>query len=207
MSRSVAFGPLPKSRQIIKPPLPLLSVYATTTPSSPPPFRTFSALKARALALAVLWRVRFFTGRVPGAGAQGHVLILGGACDKNAVVVLRLFLEELLNPARGVELPEVVLLCFSEADEEMLKFLKEPANTELVTFLRGKSLLTRDLRRARADRAAMCFVLADIFTSTPDYEDQHNILNSTLLIKNYPRLPLRLMLLRPENRTLVRAVP
>ena len=44
---------------------------------------------------------------IPNKVDRGHVVCLGGACDKNAVVVLRLFVEELLNPGHGDDQPEV----------------------------------------------------------------------------------------------------
>jgi len=94
----------------------------------------------------------------------------------------------------------VVVLGHNKLTENTSNLLAEAWCKKHCKFLRGTPLSKTDLARAHTESAEMVFVLANIFTATPDAEDEQNILCASSMLKNHPNLPLRVMLLRPESR-------
>jgi len=134
--------------------------------------------------------------------SRGHAIIVGGAVNSSASVVLRSFLTELLHVSHFKKIPDVVLLGKDKLNEEASALIHEPFAKQHTTFLRGTALTRKALFRARCENADVVYILANIFVENLQKEDEANILVAASILKHYPGVPVRLMLLRPESRTL-----
>ena len=131
-----------------------------------------------------------------------HVLISGNANSCS----LREFFEELFHiDHENINLHAVILLPHPPTFE-MLSILKDDVFSFSITYLEGSPLIEKDLKRACADKAMAVFLLTNKFTSNPDKEDSHIILQQ-LSITRFSEMsssrftpPFCKQLIRPENR-------
>lgn len=127
-----------------------------------------------------------------------HILVLGGAVTSGSAT-LQIFLEELLHPSRpSGQLPDVVLMSEDEPGEGLRRILASPLGVQHVKFIRGSPLDKTALARADASIADMAFVLGNLsaLDSMSHAEDEDTILRASLLQRQLPNLPIRLLLLR-----------
>ena len=136
---------------------------------------------------------------VPSHGVQ-HVVVLGGAV-RTASEILMSFLREILHTSHE-DHTHIVLMSRQPPDESIKAILKAKWAQHRLTYLVGSPVEPADRSRAKVDTAAMAFILGDTFASDLDAEDQCNIFRTLALVNNHPKLPVRLMLHRPENREL-----
>lgn len=127
-----------------------------------------------------------------------HILVLGGAVSSGSAT-LQIFLEELLHPSRpSGQLPDVVLMSEDEPGESLRTILASPLGVQHVKFIRGSPMDKMALARAHASMADMAFVLGNLsaLDSMSHAEDEDTILRASLLQRQLPNLPVRLLLLR-----------
>lgn len=127
-----------------------------------------------------------------------HILVLGGAVTSGSAT-LQIFLEELLHPSRpSAQLPDVVLMSEEEPGPGLRRILTSPLGVLHVKFIRGSPMDQTALDRADATHADMGFILGNlsVLDSESHAEDEDTILRASLLQRQLPNLPIRLLLLR-----------
>ena len=137
---------------------------------------------------------------------NAHIIVLGGAVTSGSAT-LQIFLEELLHPSRpNSSLPDVVLMSEEEPGTGLRRVLTSPLGQAHVKFIRGSPMDQADLARADAANADMAFVLGNL--SVQDHlteaEDEDTILRASLLQRQLPGLPVRLLLLRSWAKEMAR---
>ena len=137
---------------------------------------------------------------------NAHIIVLGGAVTSGSAT-LQIFLEELLHPSRpNSSLPDVVLMSEEEPGTGLRRVLMSPLGQAYVKFIRGSPMDQADLARADAANADMAFVLGNL--SVQDHlteaEDEDTILRASLLQRQLPGLPVRLLLLRSWAKEMAR---
>ena len=137
---------------------------------------------------------------------NAHIIVLGGAVTSGSAT-LEIFLEELLHPSRpNSSLPDVVLMSEEEPGTGLRRVLTSPLGQAHVKFIRGSPMDQADLARADAANADMAFVLGNL--SVQDHlteaEDEDTILRASLLQRQLPGLPVRLLLLRSWAKEMAR---
>ena len=137
---------------------------------------------------------------------NAHILILGGAVTSGSAT-LQIFLEELLHPSRpNSSLPDVVLMSEEAPGTGLRRVLTSALGQAHVKFIRGSPMDQADLARADAANADMAFVLGNL--SVRDHlteaEDEDTILRASLLQRQLPGLPVRLLLLRSWAKEMAR---
>jgi hypothetical protein len=136
-----------------------------------------------------------------------HILVLGGAVTSGSAT-LQIFLEELLHPSRpSGQLPDVVLMSEDEPGQGLRKILTSPLGVQHVKFIRGSPMDQTALARADAADADMAFVLGNLsaLDSMSHAEDEDTILRASLLQRQLPNLPVRLLLLQSWAKDLARS--
>ncbi|KAK3266266.1 hypothetical protein CYMTET_25097, partial [Cymbomonas tetramitiformis] len=135
-----------------------------------------------------------------------HVVICGGAVENSVVNILSSILEELTNPSvcGGEEfVPDVVLLGSRELSPALRTLIREHGTYKKAVYtLRGTAFEDADTERCRLKDAKMLFILPNMNTERSDKEDRYGILLASTVLKVHVNIPLRLVLLRPENRRL-----
>ena len=137
---------------------------------------------------------------------NSHIIVLGGAVTSGSAT-LQIFLEELLHPSRpGAALPDVVLMSETEPTEGLRRVLTSALGQAHVKFIRGSPMDQADLARADAANADMAFVLGNlsVMDHLTEAEDEDTILRASLLQRQLPGLPVRLLLLRSWAREMAR---
>ena len=137
---------------------------------------------------------------------NAHIIILGGAVTSGSAT-LQIFLEELLHPSRpNSSLPDVVLMSEEAPGTGLRRVLTSALGQAHVKFIRGSPMDQADLARADAANADMAFVLGNL--SVRDHlteaEDEDTILRASLLQRQLPGLPVRLLLLRSWAKEMAR---
>ena len=137
---------------------------------------------------------------------NAHIIVLGGAVTSGSAT-LQIFLEELLHPSRpNSSLPDVVLMSEEEPGTGLRRVLTSSLGQAHVKFIRGSPMDQADLARADAANADMAFVLGNL--SVQDHlteaEDEDTILRASLLQRQLPGLPVRLLLLRSWAKEMAR---
>jgi len=137
---------------------------------------------------------------------NAHIIVLGGAVTSGSAT-LQIFLEELLHPSRpNSSLPDVVLMSEEEPGTGLRRVLTSALGQAHVKFIRGSPMDQADLARADAANADMAFVLGNL--SVRDHlteaEDEDTILRASLLQRQLPGLPVRLLLLRSWAKEMAR---
>ena len=128
-----------------------------------------------------------------------HILVLGGAVASGSST-LEIFLEELLHPSRPTSLlPDVVLMTEHEPSQGLRRVITSPLGALHVKYIRGSPMDQSALLRADAANADMAFVLSDLSVLECDShaEDEDTILRASLLQRQLPDMPVRLLLIRP----------
>eukprot|EP00854_Cymbomonas_tetramitiformis_P017646 gene17646-21022_t len=143
----------------------------------------------------------------PSKGKCAHAIVFGGAVDTCSINLLKAFLDELCNPATtGSDklTPDVVLMGCGDVTPDMREMLKTPMFKKAVTYLHGSPLKEEDLERCAITKCDMYFILPNmnVANNHMDKEDENNIIIAAAIIKAFPTVPMRLMLLRPQNRKL-----
>eukprot|EP00968_Pinguiococcus_pyrenoidosus_P004570 scaffold301_cov243-Pinguiococcus_pyrenoidosus.AAC.75 len=139
-----------------------------------------------------------------GRGRE-HVLLVGHAHLAN---MFRAFLKEFFHPDRlgaAATAPTVVIMCPTEPSAALSRLALDPAFSGQVTLLRGSVQSNFDLRRADAQNAKACFVLADYETHEALREDEQNTMRA-LLVENYsPSIDTFVQLCATQNRPALEA--
>ena len=97
---------------------------------------------------------------------------------------------------------QVVLLSAQQPSPLLARLLGKRWARHSVTFLVGSPLLRKDLLRAGAGQADMLFVLADLAAADPAGEDEETVLMAAAMHRAYPKIPLRVLLVRRDARRL-----
>lgn len=141
--------------------------------------------------------------RVSGRGAfkpripqRGHVVLMGGAVRNSNLQALSALLDELCHPQQDAR--DVVTVANQPPSEQLLAFLSQRWCSRVQWYL-GDPTVRADTERVRVGDAAMVLVVVDTTSNAPDEEDQENVLRAAALHKRYPEVPLRVLLMRPEN--------
>lgn len=103
---------------------------------------------------------------------------------------------QVCHPARGESIPQVLVMASSEPGPLLQRILAKRWAQKHVTFLVGSVLVRKDLVRAQADMASMVFILADLAAADPASEDEETVLMSAAVHRFYPKLPMRVLLIR-----------
>ena len=130
---------------------------------------------------------------------NSHILVLGGAVTSGSAT-LQIFLEELLHPSRpSTMLPDVVLMSEDAPGNGLRRILGSPLGRQHVKFIRGSPMDQSALARADAANADMSFIMGDLscLEHLASAEDEDTILRASLLQRQLPGLPVRVLLLRP----------
>jgi len=141
-----------------------------------------------------------------GRFRNSHIIVLGGAVTSGSAT-LEIFLEELLHPSRpNTSLPDVVLMSEEEPSAGLRRVLTSPLGQSHCKFIRGSPMDQTDLARADAANADMAFVLGNlsVMDHLTEAEDEDTILRASLLQRQLPGLPVRLLLLRSWAKDMAR---
>jgi hypothetical protein len=117
------------------------------------------------------------------------------------------FLHELYHVDHGYTDIHTVILSQNSPSEEVRHFIKSSNFVTKLTYLEGNSLNFDDLARASVDTSKCAIILANKFSSSPEEEDNRNIL-TTFAIKSFARqtfhrdIRVCLQLLKPESKEL-----
>ena len=137
---------------------------------------------------------------------NSHILVLGGAVTSGSAT-LQIFLEELLHPSRpSTMLPDVVLMSEDAPGNGLRRILGSPLGRQHVKFIRGSPMDQSALARADAANADMSFIMGDLscLEHLASAEDEDTILRASLLQRQLPGLPVRVLLLRPWAKEMAR---
>ena len=137
---------------------------------------------------------------------NSHIIVLGGAVTSGSAT-LEIFLEELLHPSRpNTSLPDVVLMSEEEPSDGLRRVLTSALGQSHCKFIRGSPMDQADLARADAANADMAFVLGNlsVMDHLTEAEDEDTILRASLLQRQLPGLPVRLLLLRSWAKDMAR---
>ncbi len=111
-----------------------------------------------------------------------HILLLGESPPE----AIKTFLTECYHSDHGSNETNVVIMRNNQPSEEMKMVLKSPNFDSKVTYIEGKCIYQKDLKRCQAEKAKCCVILSNQFCKNPVLEDQKTILNA-LAIKKYVR--------------------
>ena len=137
---------------------------------------------------------------------NSHIIVLGGAVTSGSAT-LQIFLEELLHPSRpSTMLPDVVLMSEEAPGNGLRRILASPLGRQHVRFIRGSPMDQSALARADAANADMSFIMGDLscLEHLAHAEDEDTILRASLLQRQLPGLPVRVLLLRPWAKEMAR---
>ncbi|CAK0792959.1 unnamed protein product, partial [Prorocentrum cordatum] len=160
------------------------------------------------------------SGAYHGGHGQKHVVVI--LCSKKRAMSFKSlvagFLREVLHSTSQSEWPNVVIFSRHPWDDDTGKatkrgqaatfaeFLVEEgfpiAMREHVTFIIGSSSSNEDLERAGVGSSEMTFLLSDVNSTSPSEDDEDSIYIAVTLTEFYPKVRLRLMLLRPQSKEL-----
>mmetsp|Transcript_1656 Transcript_1656/g.2859 ORF Transcript_1656/g.2859 Transcript_1656/m.2859 type:complete len:1195 (-) Transcript_1656:59-3643(-) len=129
------------------------------------------------------------------------VIVTGGALSSDSSTTVSQFLQELLHPNQPDRL-EVVLMAPHSPKEWMRVLLSAKVFRGKLKYLYGHLLEPNALHRCKFEQAKMVFVLGDLLTRNADLEDERNAMIAAAVLNKNPRMKIRLLLLRPENKTL-----
>ncbi|KAK3232786.1 hypothetical protein CYMTET_56881 [Cymbomonas tetramitiformis] len=146
-------------------------------------------------------------GRYKPKKSRGrHIVICGGAIENSTVNILTSILEELTNPdvcGGDAQVPDVVLLGSRELSPSLRETFKTDGRyKKSVLYLRGTPFEEEDTERCCLKTCEMLLILPNLNSTEPDKEDRYGILLASSILKVHLDLPMRLVLLRPENRRL-----
>ncbi|KAK3270669.1 hypothetical protein CYMTET_20944 [Cymbomonas tetramitiformis] len=136
--------------------------------------------------------------------AVKHVVIFGGWTGEASTPEISTMLKTLQHDIHSDDLPpDVVLVSSCEPPASFGQLLKSNAGyASRVHLLQGSPFIEEDLDRCRLRHAALCYVMPRLDSTEPEKDDENAILMAASITKVYPKLPFRLILLRPESRNL-----
>jgi len=140
-------------------------------------------------------------------GRREHVVVLGSAVQQGDEGLLTAFFSELYHPEYKLKWPGAVILVSGDTSvARMNLFVATHIDWEarpLITVLQGSAVVGKDLRRCACDSAELVYILSDTLGRSglsSQEEDKRNILRALAVRRTFPRIPLRLMCLRPDSR-------
>ena len=134
---------------------------------------------------------------------HGHAIVCGGGVDSQNLRVFGPFLEELCHPSRGEERPQILLVSGQLMTESVQKkFLKQWWAVGRIKFLQGSMVRQEDMVRMSLKKASMVFVIADVDAEDEEREDERNLTVALAIRNRYPKIALKVMLLKRESKKL-----
>lgn len=136
---------------------------------------------------------------------RDHVVLTGGAIDKQKMSIIRPFLEQICHPAHGEDRPKVVLVSKSPPGRELKHFRKKWWASGMIYFLTGSVTNDEDVQRAKLALAKCVYILSDIECDEKRNEDEYNICVATA-VKHYDfHVPMKIMVCLNESVELAMA--
>lgn len=127
---------------------------------------------------------------------HAHIVVAGSITTAR----VRRFVSEFYHSDHGKQLTRCVVLHHHPPDSELAALLSSPFYQQRVEYIQGSVLRSIDLRRVQAENADGCFVLTDLYDSSPEEADIATVLRASSIKRYAPDRTLYVELHRLERK-------